>query len=326
MDRRICVCLEFLTEAHRARIAQTARETGFAVSFFTPEQLGEAMACVPGCEILYAHSPELVRAGSEELKWFCCSWAGVELYCRDKSFFRNPACLLTNSAGAYGVTISEHILMVLLMLLRRMPEFQQVMARRGWSDQLPVRSVFGSPITVLGTGDLGTTFARKARLLGAGPLVGVSRSGRARTAGVFDEMHPFTELDAVLPRTQILVMCLPGTPETANILDRRRIGLLAPDAFVVNVGRGAALDQDALAEALNAGRLAGAALDVMVPEPLLPDSPLWSARNLILTPHVAGNMSLGYTCDRDVEMFCQDLRSYAAGRPLAHLVDRSRGY
>ena len=92
------------------------------------------------------------------------------------------------------------------------------------------------------------------------------------------------------------------------------------------MGRGSALDQDALTEALNSRKLAGAALDVMVPEPLPPDHPMWNARNLILTPHVSGNMTLGYTCDVNVEMFCQDLANYAAGRPLVNLVDRTLGY
>ena len=130
----------------------------------------------------------------------------------------------------------------------------------------------------------------------------------------------------MLPETKILVMALPSTPETENILSRERIALLPPEAYVINVGRGTALDQDALTEALNSRRLAGAALDVMVPEPLPPDHPLWNARNLILTPHVSGNMTLGYTCDVNVEMFCRDLANYAAGRSLVNLVDRTLGY
>ena len=95
---------------------------------------------------------------------------------------------------------------------------------------------------------------------------------------------------------------------------------------MVNVGRGTAIHQEPLIEALNTGRLSGAALDVMDPEPLPEDHPLWSAKNVILTPHVSGNMTLGYTCDRNVEMFCEDLRNYGAGRPLNSLVDRGRGY
>ena len=121
-------------------------------------------------------------------------------------------------------------------------------------------------------------------------------------------------------------MSLPGTAETIHILNRERIALLPRSAYVVNVGRGTAVEQEPLIEALNGGRLAGAALDVMDPEPLPPDHPLWEAKNLILTPHVSGNMTLGYTCDVNVEMFCADLLRYGRGEPLKNLVDRTRGY
>ncbi len=325
MDREICIFQEFLTDDHKARIRAAAEAAGFVPHFFTPDQMEEAKACVQHCEVLYAHSPELLRSAPATLKWYCCSFAGVDPYCKDESIFAAPDCLLTNSAGAYGVTISEHLIMVILMLMRRMPEYADVVARRGWSNQLPVRSIQGSHFTVLGTGDIGSTFARKVKLLGAASVTGVNRSGRT-PGDVFDRVLPISRLDEALPDAHVLVMALPGTPETIGILSRERIALLPADAFVVNVGRGSAIDQPALVEALDTGRIAGAALDVMTPEPLPADDPLWTARNLVLTPHVAGNMSLGYTCDRTVDMFCEDLARYAAGEPLAHLVDRKRGY
>ena len=268
MNRNICIYQEFLTEAHKDR------RTGFTPHFFNLDQFEEAKDCLQHCEVLYAHSADLLRAAPATLKWYCCSFAGVDLYCKDPGLFANPDCLLTNS-NVYGVTIAEHVVMVTLML-------------------------------------------------GAAKIVGLSRSGKPHPA--FDEVYPISALDDVLPRTKILVMALPSTPETVHILNRERIALLPADACVINVGRGTALDQKALAEALNSGKLAGAALDVMDPEPLPQDDPLWDARNIILTPHVSGNMTLGYTCDENVARFCADLENYAAGRPLAGLVDRNRGY
>ena len=137
---------------------------------------------------------------------------------------------------------------------------------------------------------------------------------------------PTGELDAVLPQADVLIMALPATRETVGILSRKRIALLPSAAFVINVGRGTAIDQDALVEALQSRRLAGAALDVMTPEPLPADHPLWTCPNTILTPHVSGNMSLGLTCDLDVDMFLKDLARYAAGELPENLVDRTRGY
>ena len=323
MSRNICIYQEFLTDAHKAQIQKTAEEAGFVPHFFTLDQFEEAKACVQDCEILYAHSPELLRAAPATLKWYCCSFAGVDPYCKDPSIFANPDCVLTNS-NVYGVTIAEHVVMVTLMLLRRMPEYEEIVRNRSWSNQLPIRSIRDNEFTILGTGNIGVNVAERVRGMGAAKVIGLSRSGKPHPA--FDEVYPIADLDKVLPETKLLVMALPGTPETIGILAKERIALLPADACVINVGRGTAIDQDALMDALNNGRLSGAALDVMDPEPLPEDHPLWSTKNLILTPHVSGNMTLGYTCDVNVEMFCADLKNYAAGKPLNGFVDRTRGY
>ena len=323
MSRNICIYQEFLTDAHKAQIQKTAEEAGFVPHFFTLDQFEEAKACVQDCEVLYAHSPKLLRAAPATLKWYCCSFAGVDPYCKDPTIFANPDCVLTNS-NVYGVTIAEHVVMVTLMLLRRMPEYEEIVRNRSWSNQLPIRSIRDNEFTILGTGNIGVNVAERMRGMGAAKIIGLSRSGRPHPA--FDEVHPIADLDKILPDTKILVMALPGTAETIHILNRQRIALLPKDACVINVGRGTAVEQEPLIEALNSGRIAGAALDVMDPEPLPADHPLWSAKNLILTPHVSGNMTLGYTCDTNVAMFCEDLKNYAAGKPLNGFVDRVKGY
>ena len=288
--RKIAVMEDFLTPERRKKVLDTAEKCGFAVDFY-----GRGAAPAQGLEqyeIIYGwcNPQDLKRATG--LKWYCCGFAGVDQL-SDDSLYASPDVMLSNSSGAYGLTISEHILMVTLMLLRRMPEFQDIVRRREWVSELPMRSIYGS---------------------GRNP------------DPAYDRMLPQEQLDQVLPETEILVMALPSVADTVCILSRERIALLPRDAIVVNVGRGTAIDQEALMEALNAGRIAGAALDVVVPEPLPREHPLWSTRNLLLTPHISGNMSLGYTCDINVDMFCRDLENYAAGRPLEHRVDRKRGY
>ena len=123
-----------------------------------------------------------------------------------------------------------------------------------------------------------------------------------------------------------LVLCVPGTPDTEGLLSAERIALLPEKAFVINVGRGTVVNQEALIEALNEGRLAGAALDVMYPEPLPEDHPLWTARNCIITPHISGDMGLPETVDITVDIFCKNLRRYAEGRELTNLIDINAGY
>lgn len=319
--KQVAVCANFINEKHRLQIDQAAEKAGFSVTYF-PSQ--DALAREIGnFEVLFGYIPPSLLAGAKQLRWLCAASAGVD-HLLDDAVWPHPDCLLSNSSGAYGPTISEHIIMVLLMLLRRMPEYQDALSRREWPYLTPIRSIAGSHAVILGTGDIGSHTARRLKALGA-KVTGVCRSGRSGEPA-FDAVLPVSALDEALPTADALIMALPATSGTVNILSRPRISLLPPSAYVVNVGRGSAIDQDALVEALQAGRLAGAALDVMTPEPLPEDNPLWTCPNVILTPHISGNMSLGLTCDLDVEMFCDDLARYAAGEPPLRLVDRRKGY
>lgn len=325
MNRKICVHLDFPNDAQKEQIRAAAEAAGFEVGFFTTAETDAAKAYVQNCEVLYAMSPAVLKEAPAGLKWFCAASAGVDVYCSHPELFKNPDCVLTNS-NVYGVTIAEYTVMVLLMLLRQMPYYREPLLRHEWPGPVPVRSIRDAQITILGTGNLGENIALRMKGMNAGRVIGVSRSGRAKNADAFDALYPTSELDRLLPEAEILILALPATPDTVNILNAERIARLRSDAIVINVGRGNALDQAALAEALNTDRIAGAALDVTVPEPLPADDPLWNAKNLIITPHFSGNTSLGYTCEANVESFCEDLKNYMAGKPLAHQVDRTRGY
>lgn len=319
--RKLAVCVTFMNEKYRRQIDAAAEAAGFMVHYYDTQ--AALTPHIGDYEVLFGHPvPALLRQASQ-LKWLCSDYAGVEKYL-DDAVWPRPDCLLSNASGAYGPTISEHILMVLLMLLRRMPEYQADLCQRQWTFHTPIRSIIGSHVVMLGTGDIGSHTARRLKALGAS-VTGVCRSGRSEEPA-FDRVVPIQELDSVLPSADALVMALPSTPETEGVLSRERIALLPERAYVVNVGRGSAIDQNALVEALMQRKLAGAALDVMTPEPLPADDSLWDCPNTIITPHVSGNMSLGLTCDIDVDMFCADLARYAAGEPLANLVDRIRGY
>ena len=178
---------------------------------------------------------------------------------------------------------------------------------------------------MLGTGDIGSAFARRVKAFEPKSVVGLCRSGECSERS-FDRIYRIDELDGVLRETELLVMCLPGTPETEGILSKERMELLPDDAYVVNVGRGSAIDEDALMECLESGKLAGAALDVFRNEPIPEGSPLWNTKNLLITPHVAGNLTIDHTLDTNVAMFCEDLIRYSEGKTLEHAVDKQLGY
>lgn len=318
--RKIAVCVHYVPGNYDTQINSTAAELGFSVDYYdSPASL---FPHIDQYEVVYGDvGPDMAR-NAANLRWLCSPNAGVEKYQPEDALPKG--CILSNSSGAYGPTIAEHIIMVLLMLMRRIPEYQAAMADHSWPFLTPIRSIAGSNILILGTGDLGANAARRLNALGAN-ITGVCRSGKSSEPS-FHRVAKVDELDSLLPHADAIIMALPSTPETIGILSRERIAMLSSQALVINVGRGSAIDQPALIDALNERRISGAALDVMTPEPLPADHPLWNCPNTIITPHVSGNDALKSTRDTDVAMFLSDLARYAQGKSLAYLVNRKAGY
>ena len=325
MRKCYAIC-DFLSDANRQHMRSVAEECGFEMGFF--ESSEEAAGRIGDAEIVYCDDGELMRE-MPQLKWCNSVSAGVGHFLQSGVFDRGDV-LLTNSSGAYGLAISEHIIMVTLLLMRRMPEYFEIVAERGWIRDLKIRSIKGSVIAIIGTGNLGQNAAKRYKALGAKKVIGFSRSGRERE--FFDEVYRIDEFESIVSgrseddQIDVLVLCVPGTADSEGLLSAERIALLPEKTFVINVGRGILIDQDALIEALNEGRIAGAALDVMYPEPLTADHPLWTAQNCIITPHISGDMGLPETVDITVDIFCDNLRRYADGRELTHLIDINAGY
>lgn len=364
MIKAYCVN-KYLSEAAIRKIADAAEKYGYDIAFYNAPE--DATGKVFDGEVIFCTNPSLL-AEMPALKWCHTASAGADKFIA-AGLFGTPAdsgravsagssetgcAVLTNSSGAYGRAISEHVIMVSLMLLRRIPEYEKMIDDREWKQHLPVRSIASSNIAIIGTGDIGSTAAKKFKALGAGKVIGFSRSGRAKEP--FDEVYKLDDFTAVigpgsygvkapgsgcgseeaerreaactLPHftPDIVVMCIPKTPETDGIFDEEKINVLPETAYFINVGRGTTVDQDALVRALNEGRIAGAALDVVRTEPLPQDDPLWTTKNLILTPHTSGDMGLEYTNDVTAEFFCENLRRYAEGEELINVVDPAAGY
>lgn len=318
---KILVVNNMLEQKHLDQIKSVATSLGHEVFFYKAE--AEIPQSNFDADIIYGFAPSIVKT-SKNLKWLCVPWAGVDSL-MVPGYFANEACLLTNAAGAYGVSIAEHMIAVSLVMMRRLDQFMAETRAGQWKLPRPQKSLKDCRITVLGTGDIGSTFAKRARAFEPASIVGVCRSGKSGVA-VYDKVLPVNQLDAVLPETDLLAMSLPATAETRGILSRERLALLPEGAYIVNVGRGSAIDEDALAEALESGHLAGAALDVFQTEPLPEGNRLWKTKNLLITPHVAGNMTLPYTKDKNVNMFLEDLENFTKGAQLHYLVDKKLGY
>lgn len=320
MSRKLTVVIPQLTQRHRAEILEAAHTHGFEAAFF--EEVSQARAALEDAEIVFGQPAELAKS-APRLRWLCTPSAGVNQFTAP-GVFASKEAVLTNSSGAYGVTIAEHIIMVTLEMMRRQQEYAGIVERREWVRSLPIRSIRGSRVALLGTGDIGREAAVRLRAFGTKRVVGVNRSGK-NPDGLFDLVVTQEALDTVLPETDLLILSLPGTARTEHMLDAARLALLPDGAFIVNVGRGNAIDSKALEGELRAGRLS-AALDVFEREPLPQDDSLWTCPNLLITPHIAGNMTLAYTLDRIVELFLEDFENYCAGKPLERRVDLARGY
>ncbi len=230
-----------------------------------------------------------------------------------------PGVALVNNRGVHGRKIGEYVAMALLMLANRMPDYAAQQRAQVWQPHFsPV--LRGRHVTIVGTGDLGSGAARQARHFGM-VVTGVNTSGQAHAD--FDRV--VTELDAVIPTSEFLVLACPLTEQTRNLLNAERIRLLPPGAGLVNVGRGALLDMAALCDRLDAGTLSGAVCDVFDPEPVASGDRIWTTRNLVVTPHVAADDPTSYN-DDSLDIFFTNLAAWRAGVALPNLVDLARGY
>jgi len=253
------------------------------------------------------------------LKWIHIIGAGVEHLC--PMDWLPAGVTVVNNKGAHAAKAGEFGLMAILMLHNRMPAIATNQRRARWQS-LYSTPVAGRTVAIVGVGSIGAAVAAQAKSIGL-RVLGVSRHGKPHPA--VDEMVTPDRLDDVLGPADFVFVSTPATPETRNLIDRRRIGLMKPGAGLINVGRAAVIDYDALTEALEDGHLSGAILDVFDPEPLPPDSPLWSAPNLVVTPHVSADDGDTYVA-KTLDIFFENMRRYLAGEDLQNVVRPELGY
>ncbi len=295
-------------------------------------------AAAPGAVFTYASSPaeeDVARADAivgnirpellahaKNLKLLQLNSAGSNPYLSLPAVC--PDARLCCATGAYGLAISEHMMGVLLELMKKLALYRDNQFEGRWQDLGPVTSVYGANVLVVGMGDIGTSFARLCAAFGA-RVTGVRRRAGEKPDFVESIRTP-ADLDALLPEADVVFLSLPETPETIGLMSDQRIALMKETAYLLNCGRGSAVDQAALLRAVRAGKLAGAGLDVTTPEPLSQDHPLWREPRIVITPHVSGQYHLTETHNRIVALACRNLRALQSGGPLESEVSFSAGY
>jgi glyoxylate/hydroxypyruvate reductase A len=309
-----------ITEAHWRVASEAAGEPPHALSFGeTPADFARVAEQI---ELLIGPPAALRRLRpfvAPRLRLVFVNAAGVD---RLAPFDWLPdGVALLNNRGTHGPKAGEYIAMAALLLAARLPALLAAQREARWQ-RVPTPPLAGRHAVIIGTGDLGSAGARHLRALGV-RTTGVSRHGAAHAN--FDAVVPVAALDALLPQAALLVLACPLTAETRGLMDRRRLGLLPAGAGVVNIGRGALMDHDALCDELEAGRLSGAVLDVFEIEPLPPQHRLWRTSNLIITPHQSCDDPTSYSV-RSLGILFANLRAWRAGKALPNRVDPSRGY
>ena len=292
--------------------------------------------------VLYAGNPPRDLARAPRLAWVQLHMAGVNTLA-DHPLYAQSRLPLTTTSGVHAATIAEYAITALLALAHRVPRMVEWTAKGGWPPDLDRWPLFvptevrGATLGIIGYGSIGRELARIATSAFAMKILACKRDPSQRAdegyalPGTGDPEGRLPEawfapdkLTEMLARSDAVVLAAPLTRETERMIDARALAAMKPSAYFINVGRGASVDEAALARALAEKRIAGAAVDVFSQEPPPPGHALYGVDNVILSPHVSGFLP-SYD-DKCTDLFAENLRRYLAGAPLLNLVDRAKGY
>ncbi len=254
------------------------------------------------------------------LLWVHSATAGVERVLTPAAIERGLA--ITNGRGVFSEPIAEYVLMMILAVSRRLPQLLELQRERTWQP-LEAREMADVTVGVVGLGSIGRRVAEIC--LGMGSRVIATRRRAEDTAELSGvTLLPADQLPELMKQSDFVVLALPLTTDTADLFDADMLAHAKPNAWLINIARGALVDERAMVRAIRDGRLGGAVLDAFREEPLPPDSELYSTPNVIVTPHTS--WSSGRVLDRTIELFCDNLERFRRGEPLLNLVDPAAGY
>jgi phosphoglycerate dehydrogenase-like enzyme len=288
-----------------------------------------AMAAAVDADVIIGFNPEVcdprIINNAKQLRWLASLAAGVEL-CMELPAIKARSLMMTNMRGIDSPVIAEHAIAMMLALAHGLDRFALDTAQAQWSRtsaaQVPMQFLEGKTLLVSGLGGIGTEVAKRAA--GLGMKVVATREGGSGKPDFVSYIGQPGELLTLARTADVVVSAVPLTPQTTGLYDAKFFAVLKPSAFFINIARGGSVVTADLAAALNSGKLAGAGLDVVDPEPLPPDNPLWKAPRVLLTPHISSRSDL--PGDARWIIAAENLRRYIAGDRMLSVVDLQRGY
>jgi phosphoglycerate dehydrogenase-like enzyme len=297
--------------------ASLVQAPGNRVTVHVASTPGEAARLIGEADVLYAwRFPPALYARAARLRWLQVMGAGVEWALGPEL----PAgVVVTRAPGVFGPWMAEYVLGWCLRVTQRIPAYLDAQRRRRWMPDILPKRLGGTTMAIVGLGDIGREIARTARAVGM-RVIGVSRSGRKLPEA--HRVYRVSALARVLGEADWVVVVVPLTADTQGLIGEAELAAMRASAWLINVARGAVVDETALVAALRTRRIAGAVLDVFATEPLPADHPLWNLDNVVVTPHISGPS----IPEEIAPVFGDNLRRFLAGRPLQNIVDRRRGY
>jgi len=310
-----------ITKNHFEKALENVPEIKDKIEFFIDWDVDNFNSSMSNSEILltYDFPTNNLKSIAPNLKWIHCTAAGVEhLFPFDWTY---DDLKITNSSGVHAKKAGEYGLMSVLMLQNHLPKIITNQKNKEFI------STFGNPIAgknivLVGTGALGSSMAKLVEPLGAN-IIGVNKKGKSVEG--CSQILTIDKLDTVLPKADILYLALPETPETKNLINKRRLDLLKTTCGIVNIGRQSALDYEVLCDKLEKSEIAGAILDVFNPEPIDKNSRLWNTKNLVITPHVSSDDNGNYV-KMTLELFVKNLKLFIGNKELINQIDKNLGY
>jgi phosphoglycerate dehydrogenase-like enzyme len=324
-----------LSARYRTRDLERIRSVAPGSRIVTVSTEGLADGSLDDVEVLLrgflpAETFDRILARAPRLAWVHSATAGVERVLTPAG--RARGLVITNARGVFSAPIAEYVMMMILAVSRRFPQLLELQRERTWQP-LEGTELHDVTVGIVGLGSIGRAVADLARAFGCrviatrrhteGATAESDTGGGAAGASLEAVWNP-EMLPALLAESDFVVLALPLTPDTEDLVDAEALAGMKPGSWLINVARGRLVDDRALLRALREGPLGGAVLDAFREEPLMPSSPFYDLPNVIVTPHTA--WSSGRVLDRSVELFCENLRRYAQGEPLLNVVDPAAGY
>ncbi|WP_455540126.1 D-2-hydroxyacid dehydrogenase [Terrisporobacter sp.] len=307
-----------MDEEKKKRIEEKAKDC--QIVYYNEDNVSKEE--VQKANIIIGKPPVDMVKNSTNLKWLHLNTAGVDLFIKEGVL--NRGVILTNSTGAYGQAVSEHMLAMLLELLKKLHLYRDNQNKRLWQSEGSVRSIRNCKVLIVGLGDIGCNFGQMVKVLG-GYTIGVKRRS-SKKPDYIDELYLNDKLDELLPQVDVVALCLPSTKDTQKLFNAQRIALMKKGSILLNVGRGASVDTEALCDAIESKHLSGAGIDVVDPEPLPSNHRIWNLENVVITPHISGWYNLAETYERIVDISLNNLDRFLNGDKLSNIIDFNTGY